>query len=130
MSISRSASSCVTTSPPESLEPPFAAWDESGIVGSSTAMKRLRQQVRRIGPHFRTVLISGEPGTGKELVARALHRMSPASGGPFVICHAAAIEEALEESERNDRTADDVGRLMKKSARGTLFLDRISGMPL
>jgi DNA-binding NtrC family response regulator len=130
MSISRSASSYVTTSPPESLEPPFAAWDESGIVGSSTAMKRLRQQVRRIGPHFRTVLISGEPGTGKELVARALHRMSPASGGPFVICHAAAIEEALEESERNDRTADDVGRLMKKSARGTLFLDRISDMPL
>src|SRR5258708_19387244 len=95
MSTSRSASSYLTTSPPASLEPPFAAWDESGIVGSSTAMKRLRQQVRRIGPHFRTVLVSGEPVTGKELVARALHRMNPASYGPFVACHAPAIKVHL-----------------------------------
>jgi DNA-binding NtrC family response regulator len=130
MPTSRSASSYLTTSPPESLEAPFAATDESEIVGSSTAMKRLRQQIRRIGPHFRTVLVSGEAGTGKELVARALHRMSPASGGPFVICHAAAIEEALGESKGSDRRAGDVGRLMKRSARGTLFLDRISDMPL
>ena len=130
MSISRSSSSSLTPSPPGSLEAPFAARDESEIVGSSTAMKRLRQQIRRIGPHFRTVLVSGEPGTGKELVARALHRMSPASGGPFVTCRAAAIVEALEESERSDRPADDVGHLMKRSARGTLFLDRISDMPL
>src|SRR5882757_4697590 len=99
MSTSRSASSYLT-SPAGSLEPPFAAWDESGIVGSSTAMKRVRQQVRRIGPHFRTVLVSGEAGTGKELVARALHRMSPASDGAFVVCHAAAIEDALAECER------------------------------
>jgi DNA-binding NtrC family response regulator len=93
-------------------------------------MKRLRQQIRRIGPHFRTVLVSGEAGTGKELVARALHRMSPASGGPFVTCRAAAIEETLEEGERSDRAANDVGHLMKRSAGGTLFLDRISDMPL
>jgi DNA-binding NtrC family response regulator len=114
MSTSRSASSYPTLSPPASLEPPFAAWDESGIVGSSAAMKRVRQQVRRIGPHFRTVLVSGEPGTGKELVARALHRMSPASDAPFVVCHAAAIEESLAE----------------RPVRGTLFLPRISDMPL
>jgi DNA-binding NtrC family response regulator len=93
-------------------------------------MKRLRQQVRRIGPHFRSVLVSGEAGTGKELVARALHRMSPASGGPFVICHASAIEEVLGESKGSDRRAGDVARLMKRSARGTLFLERISDMPL
>jgi DNA-binding NtrC family response regulator len=129
MSISRSASSSLTP-PPGSLEAPIAPRDESEIVGSSTAMKRLRQQIRRIGPHFRTVLVSGEPGTGKELVARALHRMSPASGGPFVTCRAAAIVEALEERERSDRAADDVGHLMKRSARGTLFLDQISDMPL
>jgi DNA-binding NtrC family response regulator len=130
MSTSRSASSYLTNSLPGSLKPPFAAWDESGIVGSSTAMKRVRQQVRRIGPHFRTVLVSGEAGTGKELVARALHRMSPASGGPFVICHAAAIEDALAECEGGTSTADDVGRLMKGSVRGTLFLDRISDLSL
>jgi DNA-binding NtrC family response regulator len=93
-------------------------------------MKRLRQQILRIGPHFRTVLVSGEAGTGKELVARALHRMSPASGGPFVVCQAAAISEAVEESEGSERTAADVGHLMKRSARGTLFLERISEMPL
>jgi DNA-binding NtrC family response regulator len=130
MSTSRSASSYLTTSPPASLEPPFAAWDESGIVGSSTAMKRLRQQVRRIGPHFRTVLVSGEPGTGKELVARALHRMSRSSDAPFVVCQASAMKDALAERGRSDGKTDDVGRLMGRSVRGTLFLDRISDLPL
>jgi len=125
MSTSRSASSYLTTSPPGPAAP-LAAGDESGIVGSSPAMKRLRQQVRRIGPHFRTVLVSGEPGTGKELVARALHRMSPVSDGPFVVCRAAAVKDALTERGGSDRTADDVGRLVKRSVRGTLFLDRIS----
>jgi len=130
MSTSRSASSYLTTSPAGSLEPPFAAWDESGIIGSSAAMKRVRQQVRRIGPHFRTVLVSGEAGTGKELVARALHRMSPASDGPFVVCHAAAIEDALAECEGSTSTADDGVRLLKGSLRGTLFLDGVSEMSL
>jgi DNA-binding NtrC family response regulator len=130
MSTSRSAPSYRTLSPPASLEPPFAAETESGIVGCSAAIKRLRQQVRRIGPHFRTVLVSGEAGTGKELVARALHRMSPASNGPFVVCHATAIEEALAECEGGASTGDDVGCSVKRPVRGTLFLDRISDMPL
>jgi len=128
MSISRSASH-LTFSPP-GLGAPFPVTDESGIIGSSTAMKRLRQQVRRIGPHFRTVLVSGEAGTGKELVARALHRMSPACEGPFVVCHGAAVAEALAECEGGANTTDDAGRLMKGAVRGTLFLDRISDMPL
>jgi DNA-binding NtrC family response regulator len=92
-------------------------------------MKRLRQQVRRIGPHFRTVLVCGEAGTGKELVARALHRISPAAAEPFVVRHAAAIVDALAESESSPRAGDD-GRLMKTPVRKTLFLDRISDMPL
>jgi DNA-binding NtrC family response regulator len=127
MSTSRSAASYLTSSPP-GCGAPLA--DESGIVGSSTAMKRLRQQVRRIGPHFRTVLVSGEAGTGKELVARALHRMSPASDGPFVVCHAAAMKDALAERRGNDSTAEDVERLMKGSVQGTLFLDRINDLSL
>src|SRR5258708_17694073 len=111
MSTSRSASSYLTFSP-SAPGAPLAAGDESGLVGSSTAMKRLRQQVRRIGPHFRTVLVSGEAGTGKELVARALHRMSPACEGPFVVLHGAAIAEALAGGEGGASTADDAGRLV------------------
>jgi DNA-binding NtrC family response regulator len=130
MSTSRSASSSLTLCPPASVEPRFPAGTESGIVGSSMAMKRVRQQVRRIGPHFRTVLVSGEPGTGKELVARALHRMSPAADGPFVVCHASAIEEAVAECEAGVNTADNATRLMKSAVRRTLFLDRITDMPL
>jgi DNA-binding NtrC family response regulator len=128
MSTSRSASSPLTLSP-SAPSAPLAARDETGIVGSSTAMKRLRQQVRRIGPHFRTVLVSGETGTGKELVARALHSMSPAADGPLVVLHAAAIEDALDEPESSARAGDD-GRLTKRPVRKTLFLDRISDMPL
>jgi DNA-binding NtrC family response regulator len=132
MLTSRSASSHLTLSPPEFGAPP--ACDESGIVGSSAAMHRLRQQVKRIGPHFRTVLVSGEAGTGKELVARALHRMSPAASGPFVVCPATEIpateiKDALARRERSDVTGDDVRRLMRRSARGTLFLDRVNELP-
>ena len=79
-------------------------------------MKRLRLQVRRIGPHFRTVMVSGEPGTGKELFARALHSLSQGASGPFVVCHAAAL--------------GDVSAELDKSHDGTLFLDGISEMPL
>ena len=124
MSTSRSASTHLTFAPPgpgATLAP-----DELGIIGSSAVMKRLRQQVRRIGPHFRTVLVCGEAGTGKELVARALHRTSPASNGPFVICHAATMGDVLAKREANDGVGDDVEALIKSSARGTLFLDGIS----
>jgi DNA-binding NtrC family response regulator len=79
-------------------------------------MKRLRLQVRRIGPHFRTVLVSGEPGTGKELFARALHSLSQGASGPFVVCRAAAFGDSPAE--------------WNKSHDGTLFLDGISEMPL
>jgi DNA-binding NtrC family response regulator len=69
-----------------------------------------------MGPHFRTVLIRGEAGTEKELIARALHGMSQSANAPFVVCHAAPFDDAL-------------GR-GKMSPRGTLFLDEISEMPL
>jgi DNA-binding NtrC family response regulator len=130
MSISRSASSYLTTPPSGSAGTPIAARDEPEIVGDSATMQRLRLQVRRIGPHFRTVLLTGERGTGKQLVARALHAMSPGAAGPFVVCHAAAIEDALVECEEGAGTPGDMGHLIKKAQRGTLFLGGINEMPL
>jgi DNA-binding NtrC family response regulator len=104
------------------------------IVGSSAEMRRLRLQIRRIGPHFRTVLLHGEAGTGKEQVARALHGMSHAADGPFVVCHGAALEEAtaghLKESDSSAHPADAIGCLAKMAQRGTLFLDGIHEIPL
>jgi DNA-binding NtrC family response regulator len=96
-------------------------------------MRRLRLQVRRIGPHFRTVLVNGEPGTGKEHVARALHRMSHASDAPFVVCHGAALEEAVAahmEKTSDANAPDAIGCLSKIAQRGTLFLDGIHELPL
>ncbi len=86
-------------------------------------------QVRRIGPHFRSVLVSGEAGTGKNLVARALHRMRQGASGPLVICPAAELENALVcRSEKG--FAESFGRLMKLLGPGTLFLDGVDAMSL
>lgn len=84
------------------------------IVGDSAAMKRLRLQVRRIGPHFRAVLVHGERGTGKERVARALHQESVKTDEPFV---AAA-------------TGNRILYLMKMARGGALFFKGIDEMPL
>jgi DNA-binding NtrC family response regulator len=84
------------------------------ILGESAAIERLRTQLRRLGPHFRTVLLRGEPGTGKTLAARTLHGFSSHAAGPFVISKAA--------------TEDGLRDLMKKAHRGTLYLERIDGM--
>jgi DNA-binding NtrC family response regulator len=84
------------------------------ILGESAAIQRLRLQLRRLGPHYRTVLLRGEPGTGKTLAARALHGFSSHAAGPFVISKG-AVENGLRD-------------LMKKAHRGTLYLERIDGM--
>ena len=95
------------------------------MTGDGTAMRRLRMQVERIGPHFRTVLVRGEMGTGKELVARALHGRSMDREGPFVVCHAAALGDVTE-SDADDR----IRELIRTAYRGTLFFDGIEEMPL
>src|SRR5271155_5490322 len=122
-------------------DPPFGPVGEPSpeackfeIVGSSAAMQRLRLQVQRIGPHFRTVLVTGEAGTGKELAARALHGMSEGADGPFVVCHAAALEDALtswtEGAGEKAISKHALDSLVKMSHHGTLFLDGIGEMPL
>src|SRR5262245_61452264 len=107
------------------------------MVGHSPAMMDVFARIRRVAPHFRTVLITGETGTGKELVARALHQLSPAQSGPFAVCNASAVVETLFESElfghkRGAFTGaihDKVG-LFEYANGGSLFLDEIGDMPL
>lgn len=96
------------------------------LVGSSAAIQRLRLQVRRIGPHFRTVLVKGEPGTEKELVARALHSMTQNPAAPFVACTAAEFEVSLNRNIESDLASS----WMTVCRGGTLFLDEISEMQL
>lgn len=120
MSISRSASSTFTSSLAEPPRTSFAAADKPEIIGSSAAMKHLRLQVQRIGPHFRTVLIRGEAGTEKELLARALHALSPAADGPFVVGDAVTFEDALARCEARTRA----------SFCPTLLLDGVNEVPV
>src|SRR5271166_3846659 len=94
-------------------------------------------RIRRIAPHFRTVLITGDTGTGKDLVARALHRLSPVSQGRYVVLNCSAVVETLFESELfghvrgsfTGATHDKAG-LFEHAHGGTLFLDEIGDMPL
>ncbi|MEB2362003.1 MAG: sigma-54-dependent Fis family transcriptional regulator [Bryobacteraceae bacterium] len=108
-----------------------------GIIGRSPLMLDVFARIRRIAPHFRTALITGDTGTGKELVARAIHSLSPVAGGPFVVANCAAIPENLLESELfghvrgafTGAVQDKVG-LFEHANNGTLFLDEIGEMPL
>ena len=70
-----------------------------GMIGNSPAMWELFSKISRIAPHFRTVLVTGATGTGKDLVARTLHQFSPASKGNFVVLNCSAVVETLFESE-------------------------------
>ena len=76
-----------------------SAYQFEGMVGRSPLMLDVFGKIRRIAPHFRTVLVTGATGTGKELAARALHRLSPVATGPFVVCNCSALVETLVESE-------------------------------
>ena len=108
------------------------AYQFEGIVGRSPLMLEVYAKIRRIAPHFRTVLITGATGTGKELVAKALHRLSPSSRGVFVVCNCSALVDNLVESElfgyiRGAFTGaiqDKVG-MFEHADKGTIFLDEI-----
>jgi DNA-binding NtrC family response regulator len=108
------------------------AYQFEGIVGRSPLMLEVYARIRRIAPHFRTVLVTGATGTGKELVARALHRLSPATRGPFVVCNCSALVDNLVESELfgyvrgafTGATQDKVG-MFEHADGGTIFMDEI-----
>jgi two-component system, NtrC family, response regulator HydG len=108
-----------------------------GIIGNSPAMQELIDRLRRIAPTDATVLIQGETGTGKELVAQAIHQNSPRKNRPFVGLNCAALSENILESELfghirgafTDASADRLGKFEYANG-GTLFLDEVGDMPL
>jgi DNA-binding NtrC family response regulator len=108
-----------------------------GMVGRSPLMLDVFARIRRVAPHFRTVLVTGATGTGKELVAQALHRLSPVSKGKFAVCNCSALVETLLESElfghvRGAFTgaAQDKPGLFEYADGGTIFLDEIGELSL
>jgi formate hydrogenlyase transcriptional activator len=118
----------------ESAEPQ-SSFDE--IIGNSALMKRVMAQVEIVAPTDATVLILGETGTGKELVARALHKMSPRRNLPFITLNCAAIPTGLLESELfgyergafTGALSQKIGRF-EMAHRGTLFLDEVGDIPM
>lgn len=107
-----------------------------GMVGRSPLMLDVYTRIERIAPHFRTALILGATGTGKELAARALHARSPVRDRPFVAFNCAAVVESLAESELfghvkgafTGAVQDRVG-IFEYALGGTVFLDEIGDMP-
>jgi two-component system, NtrC family, response regulator HydG len=104
----------------------------AAMVGNSAAMLELFHNIRRAAPHFRTVLVTGETGVGKELAAQALHGLSPVAAGPLVACNCSAVAESLAESELfghvkgafTGAIQDRIG-VFEAANRGTVLLDEV-----
>ena len=108
---------------------------ETELVGDSESIRRLRERILRIAPTGATVLIRGESGVGKELVARAIHQHSNRADGPFVTMNCAALSESLLESElfghEKGSFTGAIGRKIGKFEQahmGTIFLDEVGEM--
>jgi len=109
---------------------------EASIIGSSSAIRRVRQFVLNLADPPANVLIQGETGTGKKLIARSLHQHSPRSSKPFVAVNCGSVPEQLFESEMfgyepgafTDASHRRIGKFQHANG-GTLFLDEIESMP-
>src|SRR5262249_48906358 len=107
------------------------------MVGNSTGLREVQRLIRVVSPTDSNVLILGETGTGKELVARAIHKMSARRDFPFVTLNCAAIPTGLLESELfgyergafTGALSQKIGRF-EMAHRGTLFLDEVGDIPL
>ncbi len=107
----------------------------SGLIGSSPPMLDVYRMTRKVAPTAATVLLTGETGTGKELIARALHELSPRATGPFIRVNCGALSESLLESElfghaKGAFTSANENRTGRFEAAhgGTIFLDEINSV--
>lgn len=110
---------------------------ENTLIGNSDVIQRLHSEIHDLGPTDASVLLVGETGCGKEVVARCLHEMSDRRNGPFIAINCGAIPESLFESElfgheQGAFTGAQSRRIGKfeQAAGGTLFLDEVTSMPL
>jgi transcriptional regulator with GAF, ATPase, and Fis domain len=120
--------------PEDSLRAQLAA---EGVVYTSPAMEAVARALAEVAPHTTTVLVTGETGTGKEAVARALHRLSLRRNGPFVVVDCGALPTSMIESElfgfeKGAFTGAERRRLgaFERAHGGTVFLDEIGELPL
>jgi len=115
---------------------PVAAAPDAGILGESQAIANVRRLVDRVASSDLSVLVDGETGTGKELVARAIHAASTRASGPFIALNCAAVPESLLAAELfgakkgafTGAVSDRIG-LVERAHHGTLFLDEVGDMP-
>ena len=113
-----------------------ARFDFYGIIGRTPIMQELFDMIRQLAPYARTALITGETGTGKELAARALHKLGPRRDRRFVVFNCSTLVESLAESELFGHTrgaftgaVEPKAGLFEKADGGTLFLDEIGELP-
>ncbi|MGF1626726.1 MAG: sigma-54-dependent transcriptional regulator [Alphaproteobacteria bacterium] len=118
----------------ENTELRLRAGAETDLIGGSPAVNQLRQAVLRVAPTGSRVLLSGAPGSGKEVVARLLHRRSRRTDGPFVVLNCATLNpDRLETELFGEETATDGRRKVgtfERAHGGTLLLDEVADMPL
>ncbi|MBI5663946.1 MAG: sigma-54-dependent Fis family transcriptional regulator, partial [Nitrospirae bacterium] len=107
------------------------------MVSKNPEILDIFTMIRRIAPYYRTMLIQGDTGTGKEVLARAVHKLGPAPNGPFIVCNCGGLVENLIESELFGHVkgaftgaSSNKEGLFEAAGNGTIFLDEIGHMPL
>ncbi len=94
-----------------------------GIIGHSPLMLEVFDLIRRVAPHFRTALITGEPGSGKEIVARALHNLSSAKNQRFTVFKCGVLADSVVDNQLSDQRSE--ASAVDWASGGTVFLDEV-----